>query len=551
MAVVALMATGCQKDRSFDGLILLAEGYNGNGTKLEVNGLYSEWAVGDEVFIKGAEGEGQTAIVNNTGNAQTSVSLANDPGAPYYGVYPSSIYIGNTGSSFTLKLPSTYDYAVSGGKQNLGSPMVAYAGSGNTLAFKHLTAAITVHFVNYYGFTVQIDSIEVISDKYKLSGTLSNLTIGSDTPDISAAPATTDAEKVVKMYGGASLQVFAGDSINVQVPVLPVGSDNHFTIKTYVHKVDQSAVVATIEKAQTTGGALARAGLGYARLATPGLFSVSATKKVVISQGNLKYQASTGTWKFSETQYGYIGNSVGNTTIKTDRETQSNWIDLFGWGTSGWPNGNTFYQPHCASITGWTNNDYGPKSGGTFYNLSGDYAKSDWGVNNPIYNGGNVAGRWYTLTNTEWAYLMDYSRAAGNTVAGTTRAKYTYANVNDIHGIIFFPDDFSVPTFTGSSSWGTINSRTAWSTVIELADWYLLEAAGCIFLPATGTRGALGATGTTPSVSDVNVTGIYWASVQKDNSNAYSVRVNASYNYGPNSVSKYQGYSVRLVRDVK
>ena len=234
-----------------------------------------------------------------------------------------------------------------------------------------------------------------------------------------------------------------------------------------------------------------------------------------------------------------------------DRENQEYWIDLFGWGTSGWNNGNTYYQPYCAKVTGWSNNDYGPKSGETFYNLSGDYANSDWGVYNRIYNGGNEEGRWHTPTQTEWSYLINYSRAASNVVNGMSRAKYTYADVNGIHGVIFFPDEFTVPAFIGSSTWGTINSSSAWTTTIELEDWYLLEAAGCIFLPASGSRGALGPTGTTPSLTNVNSYGHYWSSVQNSNSNAYYMRFYSSNGFSSQNASKYQGYSVRLVRNVQ
>ena len=209
-----------------------------------------------------------------------------------------------------------------------------------------------------------------------------------------------------------------------------------------------------------------------------------------------------------------------------------------------------------AHVTGWTNNDYGPKSGETFYDLKGDYANSDWGIYNPIFNGGNEAGRWYTLTNTEWSYLTTYARAAGNSVNGTNRAKYTYASVNDVHGIIFFPDEFTEPTFVGGSEWGTINARSAWTTVIVLEDWYLLEAAGCIFLPATGTRGALGVSATpasAPTVSDVNSTGMYWSSIQNSDGNAYSFKVNSASGtaFGQQSTSKYQGYCVRLAHVVE
>jgi len=66
----------------------------------------------------------------------------------------------------------------------------------------------------------------------------------------------------------------------------------------------------------------------------PGLFSVAAGRTVHFSKGNLQYQASTGTWQFANNQYDCIGNVAGNNT-KTERDTQSAWIDLFGWGATG------------------------------------------------------------------------------------------------------------------------------------------------------------------------------------------------------------------------
>lgn len=542
LAMVAVAFAGCQKENDIKGQFrLYAEGY-GNGTKVAIDGNASTWVSGDEVLING-----ETGTVSVSEGAAT-VNLGSEVEAPFYGVYPADIYSSNSGASYTLTLPASYTYATSDGLQNLQSPMVAYAASGTDMSFKHLTAAIGVQVVNYYGFTIEVDSIVVVSDSYKLNGTV-EVTLSDSDPTVTATAAANDAEKKVKMLGGSSLRVFAGDSTVVQIPVLPVGSGNHFTVRTYVHKVDQTAVVKTLEKTQTTGGALARAEIGYARMATPGLFSVSASKKVIISQGNLQYQAFTGTWKFSETQYGFIGNTAGNTTVVSDREGQSEWVDLFGWGTSGWNNGNAKYQPWCADMTSYSSIDYGPKSGETFYSLTGDYANSDWGVYNAISNGGNVAGRWHTPENAEWTYLTNYSRAADNVVNNTSRAKYTYATVGTAHGIIFFPDEFTVPAFTGSSSWGTVNSSSAWTTTIVLEDWYLLEAAGCIFLPAAGSRSAT--TGTTPLYSNENSWGNYWSSVQNSNSNAYYVRFYSGSGYGQQNASKYQGYSVRLVRDVE
>ncbi len=83
--------------------------------------------------------------------------------------------------------------------------------------------------------------------------------------------------------------------------------------------------------------------------ALSGEFSVADGRRVRFSRGNLQYQASTKTWRFAEHQYDIIGDNPGNTT-ETGRDTQSEWIDLFGWGATGFnPNG----EPPHSTHTGW------------------------------------------------------------------------------------------------------------------------------------------------------------------------------------------------------
>ena len=60
-------------------------------------------------------------------------------------------------------------------------------------------------------------------------------------------------------------------------------------------------------------------------------FSVSATKKVRFSQGNLQYQRSTNTWRFAEHQYDCIGDAIINKS-----PTYPGWIDLFYWSEYGY-----------------------------------------------------------------------------------------------------------------------------------------------------------------------------------------------------------------------
>jgi hypothetical protein len=490
----------------------------------------------------------EVAVSVSVGSA--TVSSATTFTAPFNGVYPSGIYGSNSGAAYTLNLPNSYVYAVCGdGSQNLHSPMVAYSESGSTLTFKHLTAAIGVQVVNYYGFTVAVDSIVVTSDSYRLAGAVS-LTLNGSDPEVSPVASSDAAERRVKMTfdGGAALQVFAGDSTVVQVPVLPVGAGNKFSVKICVHKVDQSAVAKAIEKTQSVGGSLGRSYLAYARLATPGLFSVAANKKVIISQGNLQYQASTGKWRFATKQYTSIINAPGNNVFGDTRKTQEEWIDLFGWGTSGWNNGNSHYMPYDyeynsgSSSWGYT---YGPaKNSYTYsFDLTGDYANSDWGVYNAIMNGGNMPGLWRTMSGgsgNEYQYLLD-SRSA-STVNGISNARFAKATVSGVRGLIIIPDEYLHPD--GVTAISNINETGATGMSKNIYDenmWVKIEASGAIFLPYTGRR----------SSSEVtNITaGMYWSSSNQA-TKAFKLNFASSTLEWNVSDNRYFGCAVRLVHDI-
>ena len=148
-------------------------------------------------------------------------------------------------------------------------------------------------------------------------------------------------------------------------------------------------------------------------------FSVADGKQVYFSQGNLQYKASTDVWRFAPNQYDIIENA--NTNIASD---YSGWIDLFGWGTSGWNSGANAYQPYS------TNKSYSDYflGGDKKNSLTGSYANADWGVYNKIANGGNQAGLWRTLTQEEWEYVINGRADALN--------KKGIANVNGVNGKI-------------------------------------------------------------------------------------------------------------------
>lgn len=252
--------------------------------------------------------------------------------------------------------------------------------------------------------------------------------------------------------------------------------------------------------------------------ALTGVFSVSPTKKVCFSQGNLQYQASTNTWRFAEHQYDIIGEANKNIS-----STYSGWIDLFGWGTSG-------YNKKDPYMISEVNVYYG----NGVHDIAG--TEFDWGVYNKISNGGNQTRLWRTLTNEEWEYVIKKRTDASS--------KIGIAKVNGVFGIILLPDSWILPTgltFSSGMSKNISSATNKTTNIYTTTEWDRLNANGAVFLPTTGTR----------SGTDIsNDYGGYWSGSARGEYAAdflyfYNNYVELSY------LNRSDGRSVRLVRDVK
>ena len=227
-----------------------------------------------------------------------------------------------------------------------------------------------------------------------------------------------------------------------------------------------------------------------------GLFSVSDTKKVRFSKGNLRYETDYARWSFFDYQYKF-----------TPNYTVSNW-DKFGWSTS--------------------TTNYGMNTSTTYTDYSGSF--KEWGA--------TIGTGWRTLEKLEWMYLLGQGPG---TRTGTLFCKATVASYN---GLVIFPDGYTHPT--GVSAINSANNKTAnytansWSST----DWTAMEAAGAVFLPAAADREG-------ESVGWGQTKGCYWTS---DNSGStYAVRLYfTSFELTiPNEASRHIGCSVRLVHDVE
>lgn len=266
------------------------------------------------------------------------------------------------------------------------------------------------------------------------------------------------------------------------------------------------------------------------------VFSVSATSKVKFSQGNLQYQASTNIWRFAENQWDYVGGTedglengtVYENGIKCNNALISSvydgWIDLFGWGTSGYACGATCYQPWA-----FEGNDFNAYGEAT-YNLYDQTGKADWGYNR-ISNGGNLENKWRTLTAEEWEYLINGRANASNL--------YGHGKIDGINGLILLPDNWTLPSGLSFTSGGSI-----WANQYTTTQWAQMEAAGAVFLPITGFRLCV-------ELFDIRTTGSYWSS------SCGGVNYSKAFFFYPSGVTpqylgnRFVGNSVRLVRDVQ
>ena len=272
--------------------------------------------------------------------------------------------------------------------------------------------------------------------------------------------------------------------------------------------------------------------------AIDGLFSVSPTQKVYFSKGNLQYQASTNTWRFAENQWDFVGDetrgSVYEDGVKCNNafvsSTYSGWIDMFGWGTSGYNHGAICYQPWSISENFRDYYAYGSATS----NLYEQTGRADWGYN-AISNGGNQENMWRSLSNDEWTYLLTQR----NTESGI---RYAKAYLNSVAGLVLLPDNWEESIYGFSET----NSPTALynTNSISLTEWNnVLQPAGVVFLSAAGTR-----RGTV--VSDRVEWGQYWTSSFNTNSLAYPVSFSDDHLDPPYGYDhRFNGQTVRLAQD--
>ena len=263
---------------------------------------------------------------------------------------------------------------------------------------------------------------------------------------------------------------------------------------------------------------------GQADILKSNAFSVSPSKQVTFSKGNLQYTQSTDIWSFASTQWEMI--STDNVTGGRRSSTQygvsksgtalADKIDLFGWsGSTG--------SANFGVSTSTNESDY-----------SGSFV--DWGTNKI---GNDAPNTWRTLTYNEWKYLLKTRPNAGY-LKGVAR-------VNGVNGLILLPDNWSCPSGITFKSGFHISysedSDFAACQTFTADQWSKLESAGAVFLPTAGCRRR-------SKVYNVQEYGYYWSATEYDSREAYHLYFYSG-GAGMSDFKRDYGRSVRLVKDLQ
>lgn len=553
MAALLLLAVSCKKDKeqqiegSGFGFRATVESHEGD-SKTHLDGVAVKWDSNDEILVQShtcAEGKRFVLVYEEGGEAGFNPAETLPEGfySPNYTAY----YPAGMMQTGTFTLPAIQTYKANS-FENGANPMIAVCDDNKMLAFKNICGLLKLQL--YSETACQVRSITLISHKENelLCGTGTVEWNGGE-PKLSLA----SGDGSLTLDCGAEGLAMSTEASNPSVFyfVVPAGAlSEGFTVKvtdmngTYWIKAAKASTDNTIARSKIKPMPKQKVACTHPEGTLPGLFSVESGKQVRFSQGNLQYKASTNTWRFAERQYDYVGNAtLGNVYengVKCDNALRSSsydgWIDLFGWGTSGYLHGATAYQP-------WSNdqdNTHYYAYGDLQKSLSDGTGKADWGKANTISNG--HGSDWHTPAHSEFTYLLKTRTDA--------KKLFGLGKVCGVPGLIILSDGWdwskiqlsaSAPTWTPRSSYGDVQEWDFSINNYSYSDWAKMEAMGALFLPAAGNKGN--------NVTNVATDGYYWDSDWSDETFSFCISFHAGQAQysGPSRNYRSRGFTVRLV----
>lgn len=521
LVAIMLSMAACQKEDN--GILRLEVEHYANDAKVHLSNAYAAWDNGDKIWING----GDPKTVTISGNT-ASIAGVTESSTGYKAIYPADW--ANT-SGTTITYPKALKYETNdNGEQIINAPMVACAAAGtDVLKFKNVGSILAI---NVTGVSKVIKIKVIAEDNTPINGT-ATINYNDERPTLGSTLTNGSNTVILFCHNGVTVPE-GGKTFYIAMP--PVSAK--LTIRVYGEDYYYGNTQATSHSMQANYGYNVPFNTVGLDPEPYGVFQVSADKIVKFAPGNLRYtEGATNPWSFCSTQYEFNYDNGGANGV---------W-DYFGWSTDG---------PTSFSYGMSQSMERGDFRGQNF---------KDWG--DAVNAQGNLGTGWRTFTEPELACLFGNANwlyggvdRPGVTIGNTTGCLYIHARVNNVAGLILFPDnDFDWPIYVAQqpthynyppSDWRTYNFwNTAPIPSYTLAEWTSLELEGCVFLPAAGYY-----VGSSRYGSNYSPEGQYWTSSGDPDGSCYYLGFNQYgyvYDGGYNDASLYCRYSVRLVRDVE
>lgn len=518
IAVAAILAVSCQKDlERCDNCTLTATIAQSKVTYNEAgNDLQPAWEIGDVVIGFDNAGSTYTLTVASV-TEETAILKGTVPDGDLHLIYRKGADAGDiVDKTFQVNYESQSGgqdmpaVMLSDGTVTKGNGSFVFTNAGAVIgisAMHGVPAGSAISSVKVKGKNLSTATVELSGNTLAISSEGSGSEIGIALSGISTVNADGALSRTV------FVAVPAGSSISTVSA--SVGD------KTYSYTLPSERTVESGQylyvKTQTFEKEIV-----LPEGALSGLFSISASKKVYFSKGNLQYRASDKKWQFAANQYNVIGNAPGNNVKGDDkRATQSDWIDLFGWGATGRTDINQYLAaPYLTSNLSNSKTLFKTQATPSEDEKLTRENGGDWGV--------CMGNGWRTLSKEEWAYLISYKFPKGEDYSNAKRAG-KFKNEVTVCGVegclVLAPDDFK----------GTIDSS------YDKTTWPAAEAAGLVCLPIGGSRNGDGGVVLLTEAK-------YWLSTLNSLANAtYAHFTKGTVNI--NGQARYYGFSVRLVLD--
>ena len=480
--------TSCRKESDTVTLGAKIDDYIG-APKLYIDSNIPQWEDGDPVWING---NGDYSISFNGTVAQIT-NILRDNDNHYTAVYPADIVTnqGVDGSvSINLSREQVFQWDTTNSRQQINVPMIAYTANGGDLGFKNLCSLVKVVVLNNTTRVISLKRITLTASSAMLSGpTTASIVTVQGAKQGQLGTWGSDAEHDVSLVFNAPFSISPNSRSEFYICV-PEFSSTELSIIVYTS--DNCIFPVLKSSVSLDHNAIASVNLNIGQLiAAHEGFTVDGNgTQVRFSKGNLQYSRqgthntadgnnTVGTWRFTKHQYDVIGvdnNQISNTDY-------NGWIDLFGYGTSGYRN----KLPTLFTV-----------DGNSYRNATIANTNYDWGQYNTI-----DSIQYRTLTGDEWNYLFNGTI----TIETTQYSRFAEAVVNNINGVLLIPDDFCWPlSEIALPDFYDDGELFSWSgDGYSIAEWSILESAGAVFLPAAGHRFEA-------STNYINTAVCYWTS---------------------------------------